>query len=102
MKKIITAAIFSAFSLTANAASGPSDGIMASVGLISISLMSTLESTNYYSQNAQDDAASYIASQGEIEGPALGQAIQEHRKLHPESNLTDLEIAQNMLISSIQ
>lgn len=101
MNRIIIAAMLSAFSLTVNAASRSSDGIMATVGLASISVMSTLESTNYYSQNTQDDAASYIASQGEIEGPALGQAIQEHRQRNPESNLTDLEIAQSLLMSSI-
>lgn len=81
--------------------SAPSDGISATVGLASLSLMSSLESTNYYSQQAQDDAASFVATEGAVSGPALEKAVRDHREIHPESTLSDMDIANTMLIGSL-
>ena len=42
---------------------------------------------------AQDDASSYVASNGEIRGPYLEAAIQKIRADHPDVQASDMELA---------
>lgn len=102
MRNIVLGIIISAFSLPvfAGGAGGKADAISATVGLISLSFMSTLESTNYYSQNQQDDAATFVATGGEIKGASLEQTISNHRQMNPGSNLSDMDIARNVLLAT--
>ncbi|TBU72366.1 ribonucleotide reductase [Pseudomonas daroniae] len=46
---------------------------------------------------AQDDASSYIASNGEIRGPYLEAALQKIRADHPDLQASDLELATAIL-----
>jgi uncharacterized protein (TIGR02448 family) len=64
------------------------------------SLMSSSEYANYYTQQVQDDAAVYVATGGETTGPALEKAILDNRALHRDSHLSDMEIANNLLLGS--
>ncbi|KPW31729.1 Uncharacterized protein ALO77_03978 [Pseudomonas coronafaciens pv. garcae] len=46
---------------------------------------------------AQDDAGSYVASNGDIRGPFLEAAIQQVRKENPGLKATDMELANAIL-----
>ncbi|NQD81002.1 DUF2388 domain-containing protein [Pseudomonas seleniipraecipitans] len=46
---------------------------------------------------AQDDASSYVASNGEIRGPYLEAALQKIRADHPDLQASDLELATAIL-----
>ena len=46
---------------------------------------------------AQDDASSYVASNGEIRGPYLEAAIQKIRADHPDVQASDMELATAIL-----
>ncbi|TBU97117.1 DUF2388 domain-containing protein [Phytopseudomonas dryadis] len=46
---------------------------------------------------AQDDASSYIASNGEIRGPYLEAALQKVRADHPDLQASDMELATAIL-----
>ena len=67
----------------------------------SLSLISTSEYTNYYAQQVQDDAAAYIATEGKITGPIMEKAIQESQEFHRDRNLSNIDIANNLLIGSL-
>ncbi|WP_442513497.1 DUF2388 domain-containing protein [Pseudomonas promysalinigenes] len=46
---------------------------------------------------AQDDAGSFVASNGEIRGPFLEQALQQVRAQHPTLQASDMELANAIL-----
>ncbi|MEP9315759.1 DUF2388 domain-containing protein [Pseudomonas sp. LABIM340] len=45
-------------------------------------------------QQARDDALAYVASAGHIHGAQLEQALRLYRSEHPQSPLSDLQVAQ--------
>lgn len=45
-------------------------------------------------QQARDDALAYVASAGQIHGAQLEQALRLYRHEHPQSPLSDLQVAQ--------
>ncbi|MEG1095006.1 MAG: hypothetical protein RSE08_07795, partial [Lactococcus sp.] len=61
--RLISAALLlvAAQAQAANLGSSSADGISATVGVVSLSVLSSLESTNYYTLQAQDDAAACVA-----------------------------------------
>ncbi|AIL59370.1 DUF2388 domain-containing protein [Pseudomonas alkylphenolica] len=48
--------------------------------------------------NAQDDAAAFVASDGQIHGVRLQAALSRLRETHPELAVADLELAQAILV----
>lgn len=44
--------------------------------------------------SARDDALAYVGSAGAIHGAQLEQALREYRHDHPQSRLTDMQLAQ--------
>ncbi|GFM49958.1 ribonucleotide reductase [Pseudomonas cichorii] len=50
---------------------------------------------------AQDDAGSFVASDGSIRGPFLEAAIQQVRKDNPGLNATDMELANAILAKNL-
>ena len=97
MKKIISAfAIASIMPMTCFA--GGADfvkelGPVSSIGFISLFSMSTLESTNYFSNNTRDDAASYVASNGEISGSNFEGAYQDYTSKNPSAKVSKSDFA---------
>ncbi|TLP73937.1 DUF2388 domain-containing protein [Pseudomonas nitroreducens] len=45
-------------------------------------------------QQARDDALAYVASAGQVHGAQLEQALRLYRSEHPQSPLSDLQVAQ--------
>ncbi|WP_225614862.1 DUF2388 domain-containing protein [Pseudomonas sp. PDM18] len=45
-------------------------------------------------QQARDDALAYVASAGDIHGAQFEQALRLYRSEHPQSPLSDLQVAQ--------
>lgn len=54
---------------------------------------STSQAPRAYRQ-ARDDALAYVASAGQIHGAQLEQALRRYRNEHPQSRLSDLQVAQ--------
>lgn len=54
---------------------------------------STSQAPRAYRQ-ARDDALAYVASAGQIHGAQLEQALRLYRHQHPQSPLSDLQVAQ--------
>lgn len=66
------------------------------------SLYASQQVTSSFSNNkivreAQGDAASFVASEGQIRGAHLEAAFQEVRKTYPDLKITDLELAEAIL-----
>jgi uncharacterized protein (TIGR02448 family) len=55
---------------------------------------STSQSPRAAYQKARDDALAYVASAGLIHGAQLEQALRLYRNEHPQSPLSDLQVAQ--------
>lgn len=51
------------------------------------------------SQAARDDALAYIASAGEIRGAQLESALRQQRHMHPQSALSDMQLALSIATS---
>lgn len=51
------------------------------------------------SQAARDDALAYIASAGEIRGAQLESALRQQRHMHPQSTLSDMQLALSIATS---
>ena len=68
---------------------------------------STTVGTSYLSSRdnkrvlaVQDEAAGFIASDGEIQGPYLWASLKQYRDSHPQSTVSDRELAIQLLLVS--
>ncbi|MGO2452474.1 DUF2388 domain-containing protein [Pseudomonas taetrolens] len=66
---------------------------------------STTVGTSYLSSRdnkqvlaVQDDATSFVASDGELQGPYLLASLKQYRAAHPESTVSDRELAIQILL----
>lgn len=65
---------------------------------ISASLYSTIKDDKLVVA-AQDDASSFVASNGKIRGPYLEAALQQLRSAHPDLQADDMQLATAILAS---
>ena len=98
----LTAAALLALAANASATSfvGTTD---ATVGAIGATSEATSDISSSFSDDkivlaARDDAASFVASQGEIRGARLEAALQHIRQQAPQLRADDLQLAQAILV----
>lgn len=81
----------------------PVMAFQSTTGFVVRSLYASQQVTSSFSNNkivksAQGDAASFVASKGEVRGVRLEAAFKEIRSQYPDLNITDLELAKAILI----
>lgn len=104
MKKIIPAFVLASL-MPITCFAGGADfvkelGPVSSIGFISLFSMSTLESTNYFSNNTRDDAASYVASNGEISGSNFEGAYKDYTAKNPSITVSKSDFALALISKS--
>src|SRR5690606_34157639 len=95
-----------ALSVLSFASAASATSLVATTDTIGASLANTVEGTSDLSSDwdddkivlaARDDAASFVASAGEIRGVRLEAALQHIRQQRPQLQATDLQLAQSIL-----